>query len=195
MSVRFMLDTDDLTKLTPHVGLLATYADLVPDYAAEAKKYPNSVLILIDRGLGDPSGRSSVADIEPGAMTVAQAVAWYDKQHAKGITDLTAYHDRADADAVKAGFGARHYYQWWATLDGTAHITGLTALEKPAVIQCLSASELGYHADGSLVFQDAWHRTLEAADVVAIRHDFADASSRLHAAMDDLRRLAALVGG
>jgi hypothetical protein len=195
MTIRFMLDTDNLADLTEHAELLATYADLVPDFHAEQRKYPRSILILIDRGLGDPSGMASVFDIERGADTVSAAVARYDVQAAKGIKYLTAYHDRADTDTVRAAFGTRKPYHWIATLDGTATITGFKPLHEPAAIQCFGAALLGYHADGSLVLEDTWHPTLDTADVAAIRADFADATNRMAAAMADLHKLAAAIGG
>lgn len=195
MTIRFMIDTDNLTDLTGHVEILATYSDLVPVPANLQAKFPHSVIVLIDRGLGDPSGEASVFDIEPGALTIAEAVSKYDAQKAKGVKYLTAYHDRAETDAVKAGFGKRPVYHWIATLDGTAHIQAFKPLFTPAVIQCLSATELGYHADGSLVLEDSWHPTLDTTDAAILRADVADAEIRLQAALQDVHRMAAALGG
>lgn len=195
MAIRFMIDTDNLSMLTGHVELLATYADLVHDFGAEQAKYPHSTLILIDRGLGDPTGLASVFDIEPGALTIAEAVARFDEQHAKGIKFLTNYHDRADIDAVRQAFGDRVYYTWDATLDGTAHIDGNDPLHHPTAIQCLTATDLGYQADGSLVFDDGWHPRPHTGIPPVLRADLNHAISQAAALSSDLHRMAAAIGG
>lgn len=160
MSIRVMLDTDVLGDLTDHSELLATYSDLIPNEAALTalqKKYPDSEIILIDRGLGDPTGKSSVADVETGAMTVAEAPIWYDRQAKAGVKFLTVYVNRSNLSAVDAAMGSRKHYRWIATLDGTTDIPGFTPLHAPAAVQILPASKLGIHADLSLVMQDGWH--------------------------------------
>lgn len=193
--IRFMLDTDDLSKLTGHVELLATYSDLVPNPSELRHEFPNSVLILINRGLGDPSGEASVFDIEPGALTPEQAVAAYDDAHNRGVRFLTTYHDRSEAPAVAAAFGTRPHYNWDATLDGTAHIRDYDPLHSPAVIQCLTSQDLGYHADGSLVFEDAWHPTRQPAQTAALKRDINQVISAVGAVSSDLHRMAVLLGG
>lgn len=195
MSVRFMIDTDDLSKLTGHVELLATYGDLVTDLAQLQHEFPNSTIILINRGLGDPTGKTSVADIEPGALTIAQAVAWYDEQRSKGVEFLTTYHDRNDAPAVAAAFAGRPHFNWDATLDGTAHIQGYDPLFGPAVVQCLTAQMLDYHADGNLVFRDDWHPTRQPINTEPLRRDVNAALSNVGMLSADLHRMAALLGG
>lgn len=193
--IRFMIDTDDLSKLTQHAEILATYADLVPNLAALQAKYPASKIVLIDRGLGDPEGKATIFDIEPGALTIAQAVAKYDDAKSRGLDYLTAYHDRAEANAVKAGFGDRKPWHWYATLDGTAHITGYNPLMGPAVIQVLASNSLDYRADGSLVFEDGWHPTNQHADIQAAITAATQANNGLIRTLDDLHKLAALIGG
>lgn len=193
--IRFMIDTDDLSKLTGHVELLATYSDLVPHPEELQNEFPNSTLILINRGLGDPSGTASVFDIEPGALTPQQAVREYDAQYAKGVKYLTAYHDRSEADAVAAAFGQRPHFNWDATLDGTAHIKGYDPLHSPAVIQCLTSQDLDYHADGNLVFEDNWHPTRTPFPAAAMRNDLQAASGTLNTLASDLHRMAVLLGG
>lgn len=195
MAIRFMLDTDNLNDLTGHAKLLATYADLVTDLPALQAKFPNSVIILIDRGLGDHTGQASVFDIERGALTIPQAVQAYDRQHARGVRELTVYCSRDNLATVNAAFGARSVYRWIATLDGTVHIAGFKALEGPAVVQCLSAAMLGYHADGSLVLQDGWHRTTDLASTAPLQADIADAKLHLAAVATDLAKLTAAIGG
>lgn len=195
MTIRFMLDSDNLADLTDHAELLATYADLVTDLPALEKQHPSSVVILIDRGLGDPTGLSTVADVERGAMTVDQAAAWYDRQHAKQLRDLTVYCSRDSLAAVDTAMGARVFYRWIATLDGTVHIDGFKPLQAPAAVQCLSETMLGVHGDGSLVLQDHWHRTVDIANAAALRTTLTAAANDLGQVMADIRHLAAATGG
>jgi len=194
MSIRFMIDTDDLSVLTDHVQLQATYSDLVTDPATLAGKFPHSIIIYIDRGLGDPGDKATIFDVERGALTVAQAVNEYDRKHAQGIRELTVYCDRSTLPAVNAAFGARQVYRWVATLDGTAHIDGHKPLESPAAVQCLSAAMLGIHADGSLVFQDGWHRQAEVADPKVVKADLTAIGGELSKTAADLHELAAAIG-
>lgn len=193
--IRFMIDTDDLTALTGHVELLATYADLVTDLRQLQHEFPHSQVILIDRGMGDHTGLASVFDIEPGALTVSQAVKRYDEQRSKGVQFLTCYHDRKDAAEVAAAFSGRPHYNWDATLDGTAHIKGYDPLNSPAVIQCLTAGDLGYHADGNLVFEDGWHPSAPHVNTQVLGQDLRMCQSNTTATLANLNRMAALLRG
>lgn len=160
MPIRVMLDSDVLNDLTDHSELLATYSDLIPNETALTalqQKYPDATIILIERGLGDPTGKSSVIDIETGAATPADGPIWYDKQHKAGIKYLTVYVNRSNLAAVDAAMGSRVFYRWIATLDGTLAIPGFDPLHAPAAVQILPASKIGVHADLSLVLQDKWH--------------------------------------
>ena len=163
--IRVMLDSDQLASLpSGMVPLLSTYSDLIPDLAALAalqRQHPGSEIILIDRGTGDPTGLASVADVEPGALTVAGLPAWFARKTAAKIDDLTVYSDRADLDAIDAvlkGTGHEGHWRWVATLDGTVDITGMPPLRRPAVVQILGSGQLGLHADLSLVLEPGWHR-------------------------------------
>lgn len=193
--IRFMIDTDQLAKLTGHAELLATYSDLVTDLPALRTKYPRSEIILIDRGLGDPTGHASVFDMEPGALDLEKVVAKYDDANRRGIKYLTVYHDRADTGAVAKAMGARRYYNWIATLDGTAHVQGYDPLHSPAIIQVLSAAELDYHADGSLVFEDSWHPTQAPLPSSGALTDLHTAMQAAAVTQNALTKLAAAVGG
>lgn len=195
MPIRFMLDTDVLDDLTPRAELLATYADLVTDLAALQAKFPNSQIILIDRGLGDPTGQATIFDVEPGALTPEQAADGYDRQKAKGLRDLTVYCDRNTLPAVDQAMGDRVFYRWIATLDGTVAISGFTPLERPAAVQCFSAAMLGVHGDGSLVLDDDWHASVNVHNVAAVRMALSDAADKLTIAHDHIHRVAAAIGG
>lgn len=191
MTIRFMLDSDNLTDLDPVASILATYSDLVPTPADLRAKFPHSIIVLIDRGLGDPSGEATVFDIERGTMTVDQAVKEYDRKNAAGMKYLTAYANRANLPAVDSAFGARQVFRWVATLDGTSHISGIRALHGPAAIQCLPESDLGIHADGSLVFEDSWNPQPSTATITGLIHDLTQLGNRSKSVADDLAQLAA----
>lgn len=192
MGIRFMLDSDNIADLDPVAELLATYSDLVPDPKALQAKFPDNVIVLIDRGIGDPSGQASVFDIERGTMTIAQARAEYDRKHAAGVPYLTGYVNRTNLDAFDQAFKGTDVWRWIATLDGTSHIAGIRALHQPAAIQCLPESDLGIHADGSLVFEDRWNPSRNASTIKGLRADLMS----IGAAADNVgARLAQLAQG
>lgn len=193
--IRFAADTDDLNLLSDHFELQFTYSDLVTDLTALRRKYPNSEIGLIDRGLGDPTGEATIFDIETGALTLSEAVLHYDDARARGLSYLTIYHDRARASEVNAAFGARKPYQWWATLDGTAHIAGYDPLFGPAIIQCLNATALGARIDGSLVYEDSWHPSRGTTNRIQLSRLVAQCQARDTDLASDLHALAVAIGG
>jgi len=153
---RYMIDTDTPYAAGLPPDMLATYADLVKTNVVltqlEAK---HGIVVLIDRGHGDPLGKASVIDVERGARGVSDVRPWYNHQHAAGVRYLTVYANRTTMPQIDAAGWTG--YRWYATLDGTAHIPGRPAGFAPAAIQCFTEAMLGYHADGSLVFEDNWH--------------------------------------
>lgn len=157
MAARVMYDTDQPASLQPRAAILATYADLatVTLRAELARAWP--LVLWIDRGQGDPMGLATIIDIETGTHAVGDAAPWFDREHATGKKFLTVYCNRSTLPLVDAAMGARPFYRWVATLDGTTHIDGHRAGFGPAAVQNLSAAMLGFHADGSLVFEDSWH--------------------------------------
>jgi hypothetical protein len=160
--IRPMLDTDQpplmLAKAFPRTPLAATYADLVdaPMLGKLAAAGWEQV-ILIDRGLGDLTGRASIIDVEAKARTPADVPKWYDEQHGKGIRYLTTYCNQTTLPAVDAAMGDREFWRWVARLDGVCWIPGHQPGHAPAAIQTTNAAWLGFHADLSLVFEDNWH--------------------------------------
>jgi hypothetical protein len=148
-----MFDSEDVSVLTA-VRLagcrVATYADLM---TRELQAALAGRLVVIDRGLGDPLAIATVADIEPGALTVAQGVSVMRQWLSEGRAGVTAYHDRSEWPAVNQQLGPTVVYHWVATLDGTANPLG----EYPDVVQVLAAKSLGFAADLSVVWQDNWH--------------------------------------
>lgn len=157
--IRTMFDTDNLAVLNQPCHILATYSDLLPHPSELPFDLNGRTLVLIDRGLGDPSGLATIWDVEAGALRVDQLAAKYDAKHARGEKFLTVYSDRSHMDAVKAAMGDRDYWSWVATLDGTVHIPGRPPLRGPAAVQCLDAGMVGLHGDLSLVMSESWNPT------------------------------------
>lgn len=154
--IRTMLDSDQLPQLTQRADIGAYYADLLTPTLETQLRAVWPSLVIFDRGQGDPLGVANAFDVERGTLTVAQAVAAYDRQAAKNIPHLACYASRDTWPALAAALGSRHYARIYATLDGTADIPGFTPGEGPAAVQCLGAGMLGFHADLSLVFEDSW---------------------------------------
>ena len=154
--IRTMLDSDQLPQLTQRADIGAYYADLLTPTLESQLRAVWPALVIFDRGLGDPLGVANAFDVERGTLTPAQAVAAYDRQHAKGVQYLACYANRDTWPALAAALGNRHCARIYATLDGTADIPGFTPGEGPAAVQCLGAGMLGFHADLSLVFEDTW---------------------------------------
>lgn len=148
-----MLDSDNpAVLLEPRFANLriATYSDLVtPEIIAAA----GPRLVVIDRGGADPHGLASVADIEPGCLTIAQAVERIRQWDAERRPFPTAYHDRNDWAAVNKALEGVAYHHWVTTLDGTLVPGGFYM----AVVQFAGAAVLGFHADASIIWDDSWH--------------------------------------
>ena len=144
---------------------VATYADLLtPDLV----KQFGPRLIVIDRGHGDPLGLATVADIEPGLLTVAQGVAKVKQWLNERRPGPAAYHDRNDWAAVAAGLAGTPARHWVATLDGTCSPNG----QRPAAVQILGEAKLGFHADISIVWDDSWHpapNTMPTPEIAKLR--------------------------
>lgn len=183
--MRVMLDSDRIDIILALNGaapLLATYSDLVPHPDDLQKKLTHSKLVLIDRKLGDPSGKASVCDIEDTLFTPQEFPGWYDKKKAAGIEDLTAYVNRSNIAEVDKVAGNRSFFRWVSTLDGTCHIAGFPDLRAPAAVQVLGSAQVGVHADLSLVYENQWNATQElaAADLIPIEHNVAAVLAALH---------------
>lgn len=141
---------------------IATYADLLtPEYVAAAGQR----LVVIDRGLGDPLNRATVADIEPGALTVPTGMAKIRQWISEGRKYPTAYHNRADWAEVNQQGGSLPYRHWVATLDGTLVPDGFYM----AAVQFAGAQALGFHADLSIVWDDSWNPAGLAIPVTRVK--------------------------
>lgn len=148
-----MVDTDQPAVLAdPRCNGLrvATYADLITH--AMVRQFADR-LVVIDRGLGDPLGLATVADIEDGLLTVAEGADKIRHWTAQGRQYITAYHDRALWAEVTTAVAPLKPWNWVATLDGTLNPDG----KYPAAVQFAGEAQAGFHVDVSLVWQDAWH--------------------------------------
>lgn len=147
-----MIDSDqpDILFDARFNGLrLATYADLAtPELVARG----GWRLSWIDRGLGDPLGIATIADIEPRALTVEEGAQRVRQWVAEKRLWPTAYHDRSLWPAVNQALAGVPYSHWVATLDGTCMPDG----EMPTAVQILTAAAVGVPVDMSIVWVDAW---------------------------------------
>jgi hypothetical protein len=140
---------------------------------------------------GDPAAGGDALDVETGDATPADAPAWYDARKAAGAKNLAIYCSRDTLPAVNQHMGARRFFRWVATLDGTCHIDGHPPLRGPAAVQILGAAAAGVNADISLVYEDAWHPMPSLQQAIAeIEAGQRDAAAALAA----LRRYAAAAG-
>lgn len=187
--IRVAFDSDDLAALPNSAPILLTYSDIVPDLGLIQAVHPHSTIILIDRGLGDPGLRATVADVETGALTPADLPHWYDERHAAGRQFLTVYNNRDTMPAVLTALAGRPAFHWVATLDGTVHIPGFVPLQGPALVQILGANQLGIHADLSLVLRDDWHPIPPAIEPAAVGRDLAIAKAGNQQVAQALARL------
>ena len=158
--VRFAVDSDDLSQLFP-ADFVRTYSDLIRntgDLAALRARFPDSVVELIDRGLGDPTGAATIANIEPGALTAAEGADRIRAWHAEGRPDLIAYCDQALIANVVAACRDLSYWHWIAAW-GQLVIAG----HPSAQVQFANAGMLGLHADLTIIWNPAYRARAAAA--------------------------------
>lgn len=174
----FDTDTPELLLQPEFAGCrVATYADLV---TPALYKELHDRLVVIERGMGDPMHLATVADIEPGALTVQAGADLLHAWKQQGRPSVTAYHDRslqAAVDQATAGLGICN---WVATLDGTLLPDGRSR----AVVQFAGEKMLGFHADLSIVWDDSWHPLPAAPSphaVDAVKLTMSTLSSTVHA--------------
>jgi hypothetical protein len=150
--VNVMFDSDDVTVLggAEFAGCrIATYADLVnPKMYAAA----DGRMKVIHRGLGDPHGLATIADIEPGCLSVDSGTTLIRQWISEGRHQPTAYHSRNDWAEVDAKLQGAAYHTWVATLDGTCSPDG----RRPDAVQILDAAKVGLHVDMSVIWNDRW---------------------------------------
>lgn len=183
---RLMIDSDTPgVLLEPRFGgmLVATYADIItPELVAQLGER----LVVIDRGHGDPFNKATVADCEPGLLTVEESVARVRTWDAENRPYPTIYHDRVQWAAVNEAAKGLNVHHWVATLDGTLVPSGYYM----AVVQFAGENKLGFHADMSIVWDDGWHpqhSAVPAAELALLR-------SLANTAVDTTTRIRTLAG-
>jgi len=147
-----MFDSDNVVTLAgPEFAgcRIATYADLVTPqmFAAAAGR-----MKVIHRGLGDPHNLATIADIEPGCLSVDAGASLIRQWNQEGRHQPTAYHDRNDWSEVDAKLAGVPHFTWAATLDGNCSPDG----KRPDAVQILNADKVGLHVDLSIVWNDKW---------------------------------------
>lgn len=140
---------------------MATYADIItPAFMSAA----HGRWAAIDRGTGDPHNVATIADIEPGALSVASARAKIVQWNAEHRPFPTAYHNRSIWGEVNTELKGISYSHWLATLDGTLVPDGYYM----AAVQFAGERTLGFHADMSIVWADNWKPIPESAPSVPV---------------------------
>jgi hypothetical protein len=127
---RFAVDSDRLESLFA-ADFVRTYADLVHTEAELTQlqqRFPDSAVELIDRGLGDPLGRATIQDVEPGALTAAQAAENIRANQARHIRWNVVYSDRSDLEEVNRACEGLHYYHWVA-VPGSLVLPGYSQIQ------------------------------------------------------------------
>lgn len=161
--VRFAVDSDNLDMLFP-ADFVRTYADLVDaaGLAALRARFPDSVIELIDRGLGDPTGTATIYDVEHGALTVAEAANRVRAAHEAGHQWQTVYSDQANLDAIMRACEGLSYWHWiaaWGQLIVPTH--------RSAQIQFACAEMIAFHADLTIVWDPAYRPAPGTAALLA----------------------------
>lgn len=163
--------------------LVATYADIL---TPEMITGYGQRLVVVDRGLGDPHRMATVADVEPGALSVAQAVERVREWNAAGVAFPTVYHNRDIDGEMTTALGTERCFRWIATLDGTL----VPDVPRYDVVQFAGAATVGLHADLSIVWNAAWHPQAAGPTAGAIRQVkiVADAIAKQAVAMEAAAR-------
>lgn len=191
---RIAFDSDKPGNLPANAQVVLTYSDLIADHAAYdalLRAHQGRSVVLIDRGLGDPTGLASVIDVENGAHKTSDIPGWLDKKLKEKIDFLTVYVNRSNLAAARTAAGNRATLWWVATLDGTMHVDGFPAGKAPALVQFASAAMLGFGCDASIVWDDAWQPAPAAGRAQQLLDKLHLAESDIH---NDLTGLAFRLG-
>lgn len=159
--LRWAADSEHLGALIELRGIdyAMTYADLFGDLATLDKfraRMAPTVVLLGDRGLGDPTGLATWCDVEAHANGPAGAAQFLATQRAGGKVDpgqLTIYTGMGQLAAVETACGPHGWWRWIARWGD-----GLTAPGHPmAMLQFASDTMLGAEVDLSIIRQPGWH--------------------------------------
>jgi hypothetical protein len=163
--VRFAMDSDELDALWP-TDFVRTYADLIHDEAALTAlraRFPDSIVELIDRGLGDPTGQANLFDVESGALTPQQAAERVRADQKAGKHWQTVYCSESNLPEVIDALHGTHYYNWiasWGRMVVASHPT--------AQVQFADSGMLGVHADLTVIWDPSYRPTRAVAAAAAV---------------------------
>ena len=122
-----MYDDVNVSLIPVSAEAVAGYVDgRWPTYAQLVKKFPHAKHFVSIAVFS--SDNAEVLDIEPGDATIAQAVAWIKRQHARGEKRPVAYTSLAQAELLiqaldHAGFKfGIDYLLWTAHYSGKPHL-------------------------------------------------------------------------
>lgn len=187
--IRTALDSNDLTVFRYDTDFYLTYSDLVTNPQAFEAAHLGHQVLYIDRGLGDPGLKATIADVERGALDPADLPNWLDTRANAGAQYLTVYVNRSNHAAAAAAAGHRGPWWWIATLDGTITVPDWTPLTGPALVQFAGAAQTGVHADMSLVLNLSWHPSPAPPLPAKLRSDLATVDSILQGTVKGLASL------
>lgn len=152
--IRLACDSDRLSSLV-ETNVVLTYSDLVPGTAALRElehRFPLSEVGLIDRGLGDPTGAATIADIgEPGTLTPAQMADWFAVKRAQGWSCLTGYGLLATLAEVGQLAGPHGWWRWFARWGTVLRVPG----HPDAMLQF--DNDPDEHVDWTIIRNPHWH--------------------------------------
>lgn len=152
--IRLACDSDRLSSLV-ETPVVLTYADLVPTshaLAALEARFAHSEVGLIDRGLGDPLGVATIADVgEPDTLPAARMADWFDLKRGAGWSCVTGYGSLATLQHVEQLAGRHGWWRWFARWGTVLQAPG----HPDAMLQF--DSDPAAHVDWSIIRNPNWH--------------------------------------
>lgn len=151
--IRLACDSDRLSALA-ETDVVLTYSDLIAgttELQALELRFPHSEIGLIDRGLGDPTGQATIANIEPGALVPAQMPAWFGAKRAAGWSNVTGYGLAATLAEVEQLAGPHGWWRWFARWGTVLQVPG----HPEAMLQF--DNDPDEHLDWSIIRNPHWH--------------------------------------
>jgi hypothetical protein len=151
--IRLACDSDRLGSLV-ETPVVLTYSDLIPNAVALAKleaRFPHSEVGLIDRGLGDPTGQATIANVEPRSITPADMPGWLAAKHRESWSCLTAYGLAATLADVEHVAGPHGWWRWFARWGSVLQADG-----HPDAMLQFDNDPVG-HVDWTIIRNPQWH--------------------------------------
>jgi hypothetical protein len=151
--IRLACDSDRLASLV-ETNVVLTYSDLVPGTAALRDlehRFPLSEIGLIARGLGDPTGAATIADVEAGTLSLAQAGDWLIAKRAQGWSCLTFYGSQTTLANLAQMVGPHGWWRWFARWGTVLKVPG----HPDAMLQF--DNDPDEHVDWTLIRNPHWH--------------------------------------